>query len=83
MIKDIGKAAYWIVVAIIALFIVSAVLVFGLKFLFSPWSLLFAVVFTPMLLLKFAAIGAPEDEIKGSNVGEENNVNAVKFNIMK
>lgn len=83
MIKDIGKAAYWIVVTMIALFIVSAILVFGLEFLFSLWSLFFAVVFAPMLLMKIAASGAPEDEIKGSNVGEENNVSAVKFNIIK
>lgn len=83
MIKDIGKAAYWIVVTIIALFIVSAVLVFGLEFLFSPWSLFFAVVFAPMLLMKVAASGAPEAKSEGVKVSKENNVNTVKFNIMK
>ena len=83
MIKDIGKAAYWIVVAIIALLIVSAVLVFGLKFLFSPWSLFFAVVFAPMLLMKVAARGAPETKGECVKVSKENNINTVKFNIMK
>lgn len=83
MIKDIGKAVYWIVVTIIALFIISAVLVFGFEFLFSPWSLFFAVVFAPMLLMKVAASGAPEAKREGVKVSKENNVNTVKFNIMK
>lgn len=83
MIKDIGKAVYWIVVTIIALFIISAVLVFGLEFLFSPWSLFFAVVFAPMLLMKVAASGAPEAKSEGVKVIKENNANTVKFNIIK
>lgn len=83
MIKDIGKAAYWIVVTMIALFIVSAILVFGLEFLFSPLSIFFAVVLAPMLLMKVAASGAPEAKREGVKVSKENNANAVKFNIMK
>lgn len=76
MIKDIGKAAYWIVVFIIAFVLVSI----GVNILFSAASIFIAIILAPMLLTKAAASGA---EIETPAEPKTDNSNAAKFNIMK
>ena len=77
MIKDIGKAAYWIVVFLVAFVLV----VLGVNVIFSAAGVFLAVILAPMLLTKAAASGAevetPKDGVKSDSS------NAVKFYMVK
>ena len=76
MINDIGKAAYWIVVLLIAFVLV----VVGVNVIFSVAGIFLAVILAPMLLTKAAASGAGVEEPKEKR---NDTSNAAKFYMMK
>lgn len=76
MMKDIGKAAYWIIVFLIALVLV----ILGVNVIFSVAGIFLAVIFAPMLITKAAASGAEVEEPKEAR---NDTSNAAKFYMMK
>lgn len=77
MIKDIGKAAYWIVVFLVAFVLV----VLGVNVIFSAAGVFLAVILAPMLLTKAAASGAEIEAPKAESKSDTSN--AAKFYMMK
>lgn len=77
MIKDIGKAAYWIVVFLVAFILVAL----GVNVIFSAAGVFLAVIFAPMLLTKAAASGAEVEAPKAESKSDSSN--AVKFHMVK
>lgn len=77
MIKDIGKAAYWIVVFLVAFILVAI----GVNVIFSAAGVFLAVIFAPMLLTKAAANGAEVEAPKAESKSDSNN--AAKLYMIK